>query len=404
MQLAMWTYEGPPHVGAMRIATDEGLHYVLHAPQGDTYADLLFTMIERNGKRPPVTYTTFQARDLAADTAELFKTAARCAAAFKPQALLVGASCTAELIQDDPGGLAKTLASTSRWCRWNCRPTRRRKTGARPKPSISWCGRLPAGRKPKRLRPACTACNLLGPTALGFRHRDDVVEMTRLLAGLGIEVNVCCAARCNAGRPRPPPDADFNVVLYPEIAQRVARWLNASSASHVQRPCRSGVGATQGLHREVAEIAGVGRLAPCLTSRAFAAALVFALDRFQLSDRQARVHLRRRHPRDRRRPDRCRGTGFQGLSGLAPIRASLPAMSARRPRRLRRRSADHRRSSRGRGRHQEAQPELVLGTQMERHIAKRLRHALRRDLAPGACAGFPGTLLAADGLRRACQL
>ena len=52
------------------------LHYVLHAPQGDTYADLLFTMIERNAKRPPVTYTTFQARDLGGDTAELFKTAA----------------------------------------------------------------------------------------------------------------------------------------------------------------------------------------------------------------------------------------------------------------------------------------------------------------------------------------
>jgi light-independent protochlorophyllide reductase subunit B len=43
-----------------------GVHYVLHAPQGDTYADLLFTMIERNKKRPPVTYTTFQARDLGA--------------------------------------------------------------------------------------------------------------------------------------------------------------------------------------------------------------------------------------------------------------------------------------------------------------------------------------------------
>ena len=47
------------------------LHYVLHAPQGDTYADLLFTMIERRGERPPVTYTTFQARDLGSDTAEL---------------------------------------------------------------------------------------------------------------------------------------------------------------------------------------------------------------------------------------------------------------------------------------------------------------------------------------------
>ena len=65
MKLAVWTYEGPPHVGAMRVATAmEGLHYVLHAPQGDTYADLLFTMIERRDRRPPVTYTTFQARDL----------------------------------------------------------------------------------------------------------------------------------------------------------------------------------------------------------------------------------------------------------------------------------------------------------------------------------------------------
>ena len=56
----------------MRIASSlEGAHYVLHAPQGDTYADLLFTMIERQGRRPPVTYTTFEARDLGADTAEL---------------------------------------------------------------------------------------------------------------------------------------------------------------------------------------------------------------------------------------------------------------------------------------------------------------------------------------------
>ena len=76
MQLTLWTYEGPPHVGAMRVATGmRGLHYVLHAPQGDTYADLLFTMIERQTKRPPVTYTTFQARDLGGDTAELFKRA-----------------------------------------------------------------------------------------------------------------------------------------------------------------------------------------------------------------------------------------------------------------------------------------------------------------------------------------
>ena len=93
MQLTLWTYEGPPHVGAMRVATGlTDVHYVLHAPQGDTYADLLFTMIERRGPRPPVTYTTFQARDLGSDTAEIFKTAVREAhARFAPGAMLVGA-------------------------------------------------------------------------------------------------------------------------------------------------------------------------------------------------------------------------------------------------------------------------------------------------------------------------
>ena len=111
MKLTVWTYEGPPHVGAMRVATGmKGLHYVLHAPQGDTYADLLFTMIVRRDHRPPVTFTTFQARDLGSDTANLFKTACQEAYdRFAPEAIIVGASCTAELIQDDPGGMAENM-------------------------------------------------------------------------------------------------------------------------------------------------------------------------------------------------------------------------------------------------------------------------------------------------------
>ena len=35
MELALWTYEGPPHVGAIRIAASmRDVHLVLHAPQG----------------------------------------------------------------------------------------------------------------------------------------------------------------------------------------------------------------------------------------------------------------------------------------------------------------------------------------------------------------------------------
>ena len=52
-------------------------------------------MIERKNSRPPVTYTTFKARDLGSDTSEIFKKACKDAYdRFKPQALVVGASCT----------------------------------------------------------------------------------------------------------------------------------------------------------------------------------------------------------------------------------------------------------------------------------------------------------------------
>ncbi|MCF8206912.1 MAG: ferredoxin:protochlorophyllide reductase (ATP-dependent) subunit B, partial [Methylotenera sp.] len=191
MQLTLWTYEGPPHVGAMRVATAmRGVHYVLHAPQGDTYADLLFTMIERRGERPPVTYTTFQARDLGGDTAQLFKDAARDAhARFQPQALLVGASCTAELIQDDPGGLAAALNLPVPVIPLELPAYQRKENWGAAETFYQLVRSLTVKPATPRVKGAAPRCNLLGPTALGFRHRDDVREISQLLARLGVEIN-----------------------------------------------------------------------------------------------------------------------------------------------------------------------------------------------------------------------
>jgi light-independent protochlorophyllide reductase subunit B len=221
MQLTLWTYEGPPHIGAMRIATAmKGLHYVLHAPQGDTYADLLFTMIERRKERPPVTYTTFQARDLGGDTAELFKTAAREAfERFKPQAMIVGASCTAELIQDDPGGLAAALAlpipvvalelpAYQRKENWGASETFYQLVRALCTPH------LPApGTKRERQPGERARCNVLGATALGFRHRDDLREVTSLLAQLNVDINVIAPFEATPQDLTTLGNADFNVVM-----------------------------------------------------------------------------------------------------------------------------------------------------------------------------------------------
>jgi len=255
MKLTVWTYEGPPHVGAMRVATGmTGLHYVLHAPQGDTYADLLFTMIERRNHRPPVTYTTFQARDLGADTANLFKTACQNAYdRFQPQAMIVGASCTAELIQDDPGGMAETMGIPVPVIALDL-PSYQRKENYGADETFFQIVRALA--RPVERTERIT-CNLIGPTALGFRHRDDIEELTGLLSDMGVDVNV------TAPMTSCPEDitrlgaAHFNVLMYPETSEAACRWMERELDLPYTKVVPIGVGATRDFIAEVAALTGL---------------------------------------------------------------------------------------------------------------------------------------------------
>ncbi len=253
MQLSVWTYEGPPHVGAMRIATSlRDVHYVLHAPQGDTYANLLFTMIERRDRRPPVTYTTFAARDLGGDTAQLvIETLRDACARFEPGALLVGESCTAELIQDQPGTLAQSLElgvpviplelpAYSRKENWGAAETFYQLVRSLLKPHVP----APGAAVADCAREGAPRANLLGSSALGFRCRDDIVEVRRLLELLGVEVNVVAPLGASVADLERLPAADFNCCLYPEVAATACAWLERSFGQPWTRTVPIGVGAT----------------------------------------------------------------------------------------------------------------------------------------------------------------
>ncbi|MEM6276995.1 MAG: ferredoxin:protochlorophyllide reductase (ATP-dependent) subunit B [Pseudomonadota bacterium] len=255
MKLSVWTYEGPPHVGAMRVATGmQGLHYVLHAPQGDTYADLLFTMIERRDHRPPVTYTTFQARDLGADTAYLFKDACKEAVErFSPEAIIVGASCTAELIQDDPGGLAETMDLGIPVIPLELPSYSRKENFGADETFFQivrhLCGPLD--------RTEQVTCNLIGPTGLGFRHRDDVEELTRLLWEMGIEVNVVAPMNATPTDLTWLGQAHFNVLMYPETGEAACRWMEKELGLPFTKTVPIGVGATRDFIAEVQQLSGL---------------------------------------------------------------------------------------------------------------------------------------------------
>ncbi len=396
MQLTVWTYEGPPHVGAMRIATAmEGVHYVLHAPQGDTYADLLFTMIERRDRRPPVTYTTFQARDLGGDTAELFKTATREAyARFRPEAILVGASCTAELIQDDPGGLARALdlpvpviplelPSYQKKENWGAAETFYQIVRAMAGPTSP----PPGSKRPARGPGVRPSCNLLGPTALGFRHRDDVEELRRLLERLGVEVRVVAPLGATPADLARLGEADFNVVMYPEIAATTARWLERSFSQPYTRTVPIGVGATRDFVEEVARLAGLEPAAAVATAGSRLPWYSRSVDSTYLTGKRVFVFGDATH---------AIAAARVAAEELAFTVVGLGSYSRELAREVREAAARYGVEAlitddylAVEAKVAELQPELVLGTQMERHIAKRLGIPCAVISAPVHVQDFP---------------
>jgi light-independent protochlorophyllide reductase subunit B len=390
MQLTLWTYEGPPHVGAMRVATAmRSLHYVLHAPQGDTYADLLFTMIERLPRRPPVTYTTFQARDLGADTAELFRTAAREAyERFAPEAVMVGASCTAELLQDDPGGLAKALGLPVPVVPLELPSYQRKENWGAAETLLQLVRRLvpPVRRAPREpgVRPRC---NVLGPTALGFRHRDDLREVLALLASLGIDVNVVAPWQAKPSDLARLGDADFNVVMYPETASLAAQWLTRTIGQPATKVVPIGHGATVDFIREAAALAGIDPEPVLAEIDDRAAWYARSVDSTYLTGKRVFVFGDATHAIAAARVA-SRELGFE-VVGLGTYSREF--------------ARDVREAARGYGlealitddyleveaRIAELQPELVLGTQMERHVAKRLGLPCAVVSAPVHVQDFP---------------
>jgi light-independent protochlorophyllide reductase subunit B len=393
MQLTLWTYEGPPHVGAMRIAASmRDVHYVLHAPQGDTYADLLFTMIERGDRRPPVTYTTFQARDLGGDTAGLIKQAiADAVTRFRPRALLVGESCTAELLQDQAGTLGASMAASiaadvpvvplelpaySKKEHWGAAETlyhlvRKLLADQAPAPGTPH----PARRGGERPR-----ANLLGPTQLGFRCRDDVVEITRLLERLGIEINAVVPLNAGVDDILRLPAADFNVDLYPEVSRTTCAWLQRVFGQPHTKTIPLGVGATRDFITEVAALAGIDPSPVLDTERAGVTArgasnsrlpwYSRSVDSTYLSGKRVFIFGDATHAVAATRVA-ADELGFKVVG--------LGTYSREFARELRETATRHGVTAlitddylEVEAAIREAAPELVLGTQMERHIAKRL--------------------------------
>ena len=215
-----------------------------------------------------------------------------------------------------------------------------------------------------------TTCNILGATALGFRHRDNLREIKRILGTLGIAVNVVAPMGSRPSDITRIPAAAFNVVLWPETAQSAARWLEKTFQQPYTKTVPIGANATRAFIEEVAELAGVDP-APALDdpdnrmpwwSR--------SVDSTYLTDKRVFVFGDATHAMAIARV--CRDElGFK-VVGLGTYSREF----AREVRALAKEMDVEALITDDYLEVEEAitasAPELVLGTQMERHVAKRL--------------------------------
>jgi light-independent protochlorophyllide reductase subunit B len=301
--------------------------------------------------------------------------------------MMVGSSCTAELIQDDPAGLAAALNLPIPVIPLELPSYQRKENWGASETFYQMVRALCMGRTPARRASVRPRCNLLGPTALGFRHRDDVTEITRLLDQLGIDVAVVAPLHASPSDLSNLINADFNVLLYPETGFQAAAWLERQFGMRCTTTIPIGVKATQRFIQEVLELAGLDEHSSNNLVNARAAWYAKSVDSTYLTGKRVYIFGDATHAVAAAR-FASEEMGFQ-VVGLGTYSREF----AREVREAAKRygvepliTDDYLEVEQQVA---ELQPELVLGTQMERHIAKRLSIPCAVISAPIHVQDFP---------------
>ena len=387
MQLTLWTYEGPPHVGAMRVATAmQGVHYVLHAPQGDTYADLLFTMIERRDRAPAGHLHHLPG----ARPGRRHRRAVQDRRARRLRALPAAGDDRRRLLhrRADPGRPGRPGRGAGPAGPGHA-------AGAAGLPAQGKLGRgrdlLPAGarscaddaaRAARAREPASRAAlqHARARPRWASATATTCARSRGLLGELGIDVNVVAPLGATPGRPRPPGRGRLQRRALPrDRACRPRRWLQRTFGQPLTKTVPIGVGATRDFIAEVAALAGVDAAAGAGRRRARARPGTRARSTRPTSPASASSSSATPPMPSPPRASPREELGFE-VVGLGTYSREFAREVRDAAKALRRRGADHRRLPRGRGRDRRAAARAGAGHADGAPHRQAPGHPLRGDL------------------------
>jgi light-independent protochlorophyllide reductase subunit B len=229
MKLAYWMYAGPAHIGTLRIASSfKDVHAIMHAPLGDDYFNVMRSMLEREREFTPVTASIVDRKVLGRGSQDKVVTnIVRKDQEEAPSLIVLTPTCTSAILQEDLQNFvaraqeqakADVILADANHYRFNELTAAEKTFHQIVSHYIDKLKEMP----PRSERPSA---NILGMSTLGFHNSHDCKELKRLLADLGVEVNLVAPEGCSVKDLQDLPRAWFNVVPYRELGRQTAEYL-----------------------------------------------------------------------------------------------------------------------------------------------------------------------------------
>lgn len=242
MKLAYWMYAGPAHIGTLRVASSfKNVHAIMHAPLGDDYFNVMRSMLERERDFTPVTTSIVDRHVLARGSQEkVVENITRKDNEESPDLIILTPTCTSSILQEDLQNFVNR-ASISESSQGSDKTTsdviladvnhyrvNELQAADRTLEQIVRFYLEKEKKSNKNFNPTKTqkpSANIIGIFTLGFHNQHDCRELKRLLNNLGIEVNEVIPEGGSVTNLKNLPNAWFNLVPYREIGLMTAVYL-----------------------------------------------------------------------------------------------------------------------------------------------------------------------------------
>jgi light-independent protochlorophyllide reductase subunit B len=236
MKLAYWMYAGPAHIGTLRVASSfKNVHAIMHAPLGDDYFNVMRSMLERERDFTPVTASIVDRHVLARGSRDkVVENICRKDKEEHPDLIVLTPTCTSSILQEDLSNFVQRaslesqsdviLADVNHY-RVNELQAADRTLEQIVRYYLEQAKKEFKSETPRFIKTEKPSANILGMFTLGFHNQHDCRELKRLLNDLGIDINEVIPEGGSVKNLKNLPKAWFNIVPYREVGLMSAVYL-----------------------------------------------------------------------------------------------------------------------------------------------------------------------------------